>query len=207
MLPGPVFTFEMITTARRGRFYAIRSLYAIVLLLILWMIHSAWSADYRTASCRSACCRGSAFPHSAGSRSGQEILVLILTPALVAGAIADEKRRKTLHYLLASQLTGPEIVLGKLLVRMLYVGVLLGVSFPVMSLLVLHGRRRPDAGPGVLRGTAEHRVVPGHAVDLGLDDRPPAARGAVRHVRAGAALADRAAGPQEWPVHRLVPGR
>ena len=65
--------------------------------------------------------------------------MLILTPALVAGAIADEKRRKTLHYLLASQLTGPEIVLGKLLVRMLYVGVLLGVSFPVMSLLVLLG--------------------------------------------------------------------
>ena len=69
------------------------------------------------------------------------------------------------------------------------------------------GRRRPDAGPGVLRGAAEYRVVPGHAVDLGLDDRPPAARGAVRHVRAGAALADRAAGPQEWHVNRLVPGR
>ncbi len=65
--------------------------------------------------------------------------MLMLTPALVAGAIADEKRRKTLHYLLASRLTGPEIVLGKLLVRMLYVGVLLGVSFPVMSLLVLLG--------------------------------------------------------------------
>ena len=52
---------------------------------------------------------------------GQEILVLLLTPALVAGVIADEKQRKTLHYLMASQLTSAEIVLGKLLVRMLYV--------------------------------------------------------------------------------------
>ena len=65
--------------------------------------------------------------------------MLVLTPALVAGVIADEKQRKTLHYLLASRLTSPEIVLGKLLVRMLYVGVLLGVSLPVLSLLVLLG--------------------------------------------------------------------
>ena len=70
---------------------------------------------------------------------GQEILVLLLTPALVAGVIADEKQRKTLHYLMASQLSSAEIVLGKLLVRMLYVSVLLGVSLPVLSLLVLLG--------------------------------------------------------------------
>ena len=70
---------------------------------------------------------------------GQEILVLLLTPALVAGVIADEKQRKTLHYLMASRLSSAEIVLGKLLVRMLYVTVLLGVSLPVLSLLVLMG--------------------------------------------------------------------
>src|SRR5215813_13128095 len=129
MLPGPVFTFEMITAARRGRFYTIRAFYALVLLLILWSIHSAWlSASEGVIPARMLPWFGlSAF---GGIAIGQEILVLLLTPALVAGAIADEKRRKTLHYLLASQLTGPEIVLGKLLVRMLYVGVLLGVSFP-----------------------------------------------------------------------------
>ena len=138
MLPGPVFTFEMMTAARRGRFYSIRAFYATVLLLILWTIFSGWaSTSDGEVPIRMMPWFGlSAFGAIA---VGQEILVLILTPALVAGAIADEKRRKTLHYLLASQLTGPEIVLGKLLVRMLYMGVLLGVSFPVMSLLVLMG--------------------------------------------------------------------
>ena len=43
MLPGPVFQFEMITAARRRRFYSTRALYAVVLLLTLWMIHSTWS--------------------------------------------------------------------------------------------------------------------------------------------------------------------
>ena len=65
--------------------------------------------------------------------------MLLLTPALVAAVIADEKQRKTLHYLMASRLTSIEIVLGKLLVRMLYVLVLLGVSLPILSLLVLLG--------------------------------------------------------------------
>jgi ABC-type transport system involved in multi-copper enzyme maturation permease subunit len=69
-------------------------------------------------------------------------LALALTPALVARVVADEKQRKTLHYLLASRLTSPEIALGKLLVRMLYLAVLLGVSLPVLSLLVLMGSRR-----------------------------------------------------------------
>ena len=69
----------------------------------------------------------------------QMVAVLVLTPALVAGVIADEKQRKTLHYLLASRLSGPEIVIGKLLARMLHIAVLLGVGFPVLSLLVLLG--------------------------------------------------------------------
>jgi ABC-type transport system involved in multi-copper enzyme maturation permease subunit len=136
MLPGPVFAFELLTTARRGRFYLARALYAVVLLLILWAIFSAWSSEYQGELPwhRVQWLGLSAF---GGISIGQELLVLALTPALVAGVIADEKRRKTLHYLMASRLTGAEIVLGKLLVRMLYIGVLLGVSLPVLSLLVL----------------------------------------------------------------------
>jgi ABC-type transport system involved in multi-copper enzyme maturation permease subunit len=139
MLPGPVFTFELMTTARRGRFYATRAFYATVLLLILWAVHSAWSSAYQEGELPVSSMQWFGLSGFGGIALGQEVLVLLLTPALVAGVVADEKRRKTLHYLLASRLTGPEIVLGKLMVRMLYVGVLLGVSFPVMSLLVLLG--------------------------------------------------------------------
>ena len=54
----------------------------------------------------------------------QVVAVLALTPAMVAGTIADEKQRKTLHYLLASQLSSLEIVGGKLAARLLHVVVL-----------------------------------------------------------------------------------
>ena len=139
MLPGPVFNFELQATARRGRFYTIRAFYAIVLLIILWAIHASWSSAYDGAEIPQSMVTWFGVSALGGITIGQEILVLVLTPALVAGVIADEKKRKTLHYLMASQLTSSEIVLGKLFVRMLYVGVLLGVSVPVMSLLVMLG--------------------------------------------------------------------
>jgi ABC-type transport system involved in multi-copper enzyme maturation permease subunit len=138
MLPGPVFVFELLTTARRGRFYLARASYALVLLMILWTVFASWSQAVEGELTLNQV-RWFAASVFFSVAIGQEVLVLALTPALVAGVIADEKRRKTLHYLLASRLTGPEIVLGKLLVRMLYVGVLVGVSLPVLSLLVLLG--------------------------------------------------------------------
>jgi ABC-type transport system involved in multi-copper enzyme maturation permease subunit len=110
----------------------------MVLLVILWSIHATWASE-AGGTLPSHLVNWFAFSTFCGITIGQEILVLALTPTLVAGVIADEKQRKTLNYLLASRLSSPEIVLGKLLVRMLYVGVLLGVSLPILSLLVLLG--------------------------------------------------------------------
>jgi ABC-type transport system involved in multi-copper enzyme maturation permease subunit len=138
MLPGPVFTFELLITARRRRFYLLRATYAAILLLILWTIHAAWTADTQ-GELPLHVMKWVAISAFCGITIGQELLVLALTPALVAGSIADEKRRKTLHDLLASRLTGLEIVVGKLLVRVLHLMVLLAVSLPVLSLLVLLG--------------------------------------------------------------------
>ena len=138
MLPGPVFTFDLMITGRRGRFYLARALYAAVLFVILWNVQLAWLSE-TGGELSHKLVNWFAFSAFCGIAIGQELLVLALTPALVAGVIADEKKRKTLHYLLASQLTSAEIVVGKLLVRMLYVVVLLGVSLPVLSLLVLLG--------------------------------------------------------------------
>ncbi len=143
MLPGPVFNFELLATSRRSRFYLIRAFYAAILFVILWGVHSAWTSE-TGGELLAKMVSWFAFSMFCGIRVGQEILVLVLTPALVAGVIADEKQRKTLHYLMASSLSSAEIVLGKLLVRMLYVSVLLGVSLPILSLLVLLGGVDPN---------------------------------------------------------------
>src|SRR6516165_3741690 len=108
MLPGPVFNFELMATARRSRFYMVRAFYAAVLFVILWGIYSAWTAE-TGGELSSQMVSWFAFSTFCGITVGQLILVVILTPALVAGVIADEKQRKTLHYLMASCLTSAEI--------------------------------------------------------------------------------------------------
>ncbi|MBX6315248.1 MAG: ABC transporter permease subunit [Isosphaeraceae bacterium] len=138
MLPGPVFNAELITTARRRPYYVVRAVYGLFLLVVLWQNFQSWAP-----------LAGAALSINQMARFGrsmfysiiitQSVAVLLLTPALVAGAIADEKQRKTLHDLLASRLTSGEIVLGKLAARLLHVLVFLAVGFPFLSLLSLFG--------------------------------------------------------------------
>jgi ABC-type transport system involved in multi-copper enzyme maturation permease subunit len=143
MIPGPVFNFEILRSSRRARFYVMRAAYAAMLLLVFWMLYADRTYTDEKEVTVNDMSRFAAFCFCSVAVA-QILVVLTLTPALVAGVIADEKQRKTLHYLLTSRLSGPEIVVGKLLARMLHVGVLLGVGFPVLSLLVLLGGIDPS---------------------------------------------------------------
>lgn len=142
MLPGPVFNVELVTTARRRRYFAIRVVYGLILLWIIWQGYRSLAGWQDAASDREYSNNQLAAFARGTFRSFtilQLVAVLALTPALVAGVIADENRRKTLHYLLASRLTGAEIVLGKLAARLLHVGVFLAVGLPVLAGLTLFG--------------------------------------------------------------------
>ena len=65
----------------------------------------------------------------------QLIAILLLIPPIFGGAITDEKQRKTLHYLMASQLSGAEIVLDKVLGRLPHLGIFLAIGLPIVSIL------------------------------------------------------------------------
>jgi hypothetical protein len=142
MLPGPVFAFEMLTSARRPRFYLLRAGYAFILLLILAQNYYGWLAvgEGRLTPSQVAMLAETVFYSIAAY---QVAAVVALTPALVAGSIATEKERKTLHYLLASELSGPEIVLGKLAAKLGQAGACVLVGLPVAFLLSLLGGIEP----------------------------------------------------------------
>jgi ABC-type transport system involved in multi-copper enzyme maturation permease subunit len=152
MLPGPVFHLELLTTARRARYYAVRFLYGMVLLFFICQNNPATYNGHSLS-------RGGEFSIEEMALIGQQVFrtfattqavaVLLLTPALVAGVIADERQRKTLHYLLASRLSSGEIILGKLAARLLHIGVFLSIGLPIMSLLSLFG----GVDPAVVVGT------------------------------------------------------
>jgi ABC-type transport system involved in multi-copper enzyme maturation permease subunit len=139
---GPVVRYELITTARRGRFYLARLVYGLALLVQLWILFADWERNHQGGGTITEIqdFAQDAFIRFAGV---QGLALLCVTPALVAGVIADEHHRKTLHYLLASRLSSAEIVLGKLGARLVHVGTFVALGMPVVSLLLLYGGLNP----------------------------------------------------------------
>jgi ABC-type transport system involved in multi-copper enzyme maturation permease subunit len=154
MLPGPVFNVELLTTARRARYFVTRAAYGLILLYLVWQNYQSFFW-YRQGAAEVSVRDMANFAASIFGTVAiaQAIAVLVLTPVLTAGVIADEKQRRTLHYLLSSRLTSGEIVLGKLAARLLLVAVFLAVGLPILSLLTLFGGIPPDVVVAAYVGT------------------------------------------------------
>jgi ABC-type transport system involved in multi-copper enzyme maturation permease subunit len=135
---GPVFTREAVTAPRRGRFFFYRSLYVTGLLLLMctaWLVYA-----------------GTQIIRNVGdiARFGsvlffeilvplQLALVVFLSAMLAAGAVAQEKDRKTLILLLMTRMSNSELVLGKLLASLLNVLVMLTAALPLFAFFVVLG--------------------------------------------------------------------
>jgi ABC-type transport system involved in multi-copper enzyme maturation permease subunit len=149
MLPGPIFFHELRVVARRKRSFALRVLLGLFLLYSVVMSYESWTGSFwRSIQARELS------PNEL-ARLGtqlfgavlwlQGLTILLLTPAFLAGAIAEDRQRKVLPYLLASPLSGGEIVLGKLSARFMSLAVLVAVGLPVLSLAMFLGGIEPVA--------------------------------------------------------------
>jgi ABC-type transport system involved in multi-copper enzyme maturation permease subunit len=121
---------EMLLAGRRHRTFHLRWLYAGFLLaqLVPLFFYSRLSWQQLFLSTR---------PQAFfASFLGQHFLLLALvTPALVAGAITEEKRRGTLIYLLTANLTPLEIILGKLVAGMQQIIILSLPGLPIAAFI------------------------------------------------------------------------
>jgi ABC-type transport system involved in multi-copper enzyme maturation permease subunit len=137
---GPVFYQEMLLGGRRNQLHVFRWIYAGWLVFqtgflyfIYLMYETAHQFDPTGYTASSA-------PEIVGSwftrlfLIQQMILLLLATPALVAGAVADEKRRGTLQYLLLASLDTRHILLGKLFGRSAQVALLMIAGLPLYAL-------------------------------------------------------------------------
>jgi ABC-type transport system involved in multi-copper enzyme maturation permease subunit len=135
-LLGPVLFYDMIRTSRRSRYAIMRLVYAALLLFVLCTMFM--SMDFANQVNR----RDTAI--LAQQFFGvfmlvQLTIVILLTPAYVAGAISEEKDRKTLEFMLATDLHNREIVLSKLLSRLANITLLLLTGLPILSMLQFLG--------------------------------------------------------------------
>ncbi|MGL4511852.1 MAG: ABC transporter permease subunit [Lacipirellulaceae bacterium] len=137
VLIGPVFTREALTAPRRPQFFAARTLCVAALL---GLALTAWQVLVGTGDLR-----GPGDLARFGSATFALLAPLVLTVAvlfsglLTAAAVSQEKSRGTLVLLLITDLTNPELVLGRLLASLLGVAVSCLAVAPFFLLLALVG--------------------------------------------------------------------
>src|SRR5262249_42745202 len=106
MIFGPVLSWELVTSSRRARYFAVRVIYGAILVATLW-VHYQGTAGPRFGSAGGPSLAELAELATAFFRSFavvQLLAVLVLTPAMVAGTLAEEKERRTIEYLLVTDL-------------------------------------------------------------------------------------------------------
>src|SRR5437588_6018168 len=141
-LLGPIFLREWLTVPRQAHHYVSRAAY----LGLLWVLGlTAWQATvgwnetatlYDTGRFGPILFRISAFV--------QLVLLLFFSALSAAGAVAQEKDRRTFILLLLSDLSSTEIVLGKMLGSLLPILFFLGGVIPLLMLTIFLGGVAPD---------------------------------------------------------------
>jgi ABC-type transport system involved in multi-copper enzyme maturation permease subunit len=144
---GPLFYYELVRLARKGRSTLLRCAYALALLVALFLAYRArfpgqdlWSTSFTpeeplAASEMSRLAEGFVY----AILWAQTLAVFVLSPVYVGTAIAEERERGTLDLLVLSHLTDREIVLGKLAARSVYMGGVLLAGLPLLALTQLWG--------------------------------------------------------------------
>ena len=140
---GPVFAYELITSARRWQAYALRSSFLLLILLalvLIWMSKSA-AANQPVLSQLAELGQGF-FVALSGTML---VVVLLAAPAATAGAICLDRARGTLAHMFMTDLSAAEVVLGKLAARLVPVLTLIACTLPVLALLTVMGGVEPNA--------------------------------------------------------------
>ncbi len=141
---GPVLFYDLLRIARRSRYAFLRGAYAVFLLATLLLVYlnfheDAWRGEIQAR-------RMAQFAESFffTFMSIQFVTVCLLTPAYTAGAVAEEKERKTLEFLLATDLHNREIILSKQLSRLGNMVLLVLTGLPILAMTQFLGGVDPD---------------------------------------------------------------
>ncbi|MEQ8845643.1 MAG: ABC transporter permease subunit [Phycisphaerales bacterium] len=146
MFFGPIFQREVRALGRRRAPYWVRFFYTLVLAALVGLVFSSmWDADAVGGIMRQSMMETIAPVVLSTIAVVQFAALGLVAPVLTAGAIADEKRQRTLSTLLTTPLTSRDIVLGKLGSRTVQLLVLSLVPMPLLLALRVFGGVEAEA--------------------------------------------------------------
>jgi ABC-type transport system involved in multi-copper enzyme maturation permease subunit len=139
-LTGPIFDKELRVSSRRRRNYVLRSAY--VGLLTVFVI-SVWLAQIQWIS------SSGLYSASRMAEAGKRIIITVvwfqfcatqfLAVVMLSTSINEEVYRRTLNTLMTTPITSFQIVMGKLLSKLLQIILLLAISLPLLAIVRIFG--------------------------------------------------------------------
>ena len=138
-LTGPIFGKELRVASRRRRQYALRFLYILALTVfvgVVWLSVGQYEGNASFVQSRMA---------AAGQRIVTTIVFFqffamqILAVVLLSSAVSDEVYHRTLGILMTTPINSLQIVMGKLLSRLLQLVLLLVISLPMLAIVRVLG--------------------------------------------------------------------
>jgi ABC-type transport system involved in multi-copper enzyme maturation permease subunit len=140
-LVGPVLDKELRVSSRRKRTYLLRTLYLVLLMLVIIIFWAEEVAPRRSYSV--------IYQASRMSTAGlvitaiviwfQFIIAQLVMGVSLSNAISDEVNHKTLGTLMTTPITSFQIVFGKLFSKLLIVLQLVAISFPMLGVIRVFG--------------------------------------------------------------------
>ncbi|MEN6336721.1 MAG: ABC transporter permease subunit [Phycisphaerales bacterium] len=139
-LAGPILDKELRVASRRRRLYVLRFAYVVALVLVVLEL---WS------SLRFSGVGGGALQASRIGEMGKGIVAMvvwfqfitgqILAAVLLGDAISAEIRQRTLDALMVTPVRSLQIVIGKLMSKLLQAASLLAISLPILAVVRVFG--------------------------------------------------------------------
>ncbi len=175
-LAGPILDKELRVTSRRRRLYVLRFAYVVALVLVVLQL---WYSLLRSRGGGSG-----ALQVSRLGEMGKGIVAMvvwfqfitgqILAAALLGDAISSEVRQRTLDVLMVTPVRSFQIVIGKLVSKLLQAASLLAISLPILAVVRVFGGVPWDYAVAGLCVTASTGIFAGAlSLTLSISNRHP----------------------------------
>jgi ABC-type transport system involved in multi-copper enzyme maturation permease subunit len=136
---GPILPYDLLTSCRRGRWYLLRIVLTGLMFFVFWQASERYDTSLQWRGSREGAKADFAQGFYNSFATIHITAALLLATAFLGGAIADERRRRILEFMFATDLTSREIILGKFTSRMIMIGALLAGSLPILACTMLFG--------------------------------------------------------------------
>jgi len=138
-LTGPIFDKELRVSSRRRKNYALRFFYVLVLTIFVAVVWLSVVNVQGNATVQQSRMAGAGKEIITTIVIFQFIAMQILAVIMLSNAVSDEVYHRTLGLLMTTPINGLQIVMGKVLSRLLQLVLLLAITFPILAIVRVLG--------------------------------------------------------------------